>query len=164
MSYVLPDEPRGALRLNLAVDGVWPLLGLMLLGPTPGLAWMAFNSWALGCRRALAHTFAVIGALLAYLFISLFMLSRYQDLLGPLVGERSWLVASLILVGLQAALLALAYWLVLAQQDARDWRITYGEAPRNGLLGLVGFFLVSRFLLAPNKIFLLFGFGWIVMR
>ncbi|MEM6663979.1 MAG: hypothetical protein AAF666_17595, partial [Pseudomonadota bacterium] len=56
MSYALPDEPKGAVRPDLAVSALWPLLTLMLVGPFLGFAWIAFNSWALGCRHAARHT------------------------------------------------------------------------------------------------------------
>ena len=164
MSYSLPDEPRLGIRGNPAVDGIWPLLAVMLTGPLLGFIWLSFNAWALGCRNALGQTLAALAALIVYVLSVLLFFIRYPAILGPIAGDKAWLVASLMLVVVQALLLALAYWMVLAQRDARDWQVTYGQAPRNGLLPLLGLFALGWYARAQYGLLVVFGIGWVVLQ
>lgn len=126
MSYVLPDEPRTAVRPELAVSALWPLLSLMMVGPLVGFAWLAFNSWALGCRQALRHTVVAVVAVLV------------TGLLVLLVRTvEPGLVQRLLLILIHAAALCLAYWMMIGQDDAEQWRRTFGPGLGPGWLPLV---------------------------
>lgn len=137
MNYVLPDEPRGAVRPALAVSALWPLVTLMVVGPLVGFAWLAFNSWALGCRHAGRHTaMAVVAVVVA----GVLMLA-----IARLDGG---LVPRLLQILVHAAALCLAYWMMISQDDAEQWRKTFGPPLGNGLPPFVAL-LVLRLLGGP---------------
>lgn len=145
MSYALPDEPRGAVRPDLAVAPIWPLLTLMIAGPLAGFAWLAFNSWALGCRVAWRHT--VIGVLaVPALGVSTILIAALME--TAMFGADTSLVARLLLVFAQSAAMLLAFWIVWDQSDAEEWRKTFGDALANGAPVFVVLLLI-RIFLAP---------------
>lgn len=143
MSYTLPDEPRGAIRPELAVNPIWPLLTLMLIGPLPGFAWLGFNSLALGCRRAGLHLALAAGAIV---LVPLAVVA----LVPATLGEGSTLAFRLALIVVQGTALLLALWLMMDQADAEDWRRTHGPAIGNGARAF--FPLLVFYLLLGNMV------------
>ena len=132
MSYALPDEPRGAVRPDLAVAALWPLLTLMLVGPLAGFAWIAFNSWALGCRHAIRHTVIAL-AVVPFVGVSVMAVGAAgQSLSGGALAEDATLVARLLLVAVHAVALALAFWIMIDQDEAEQWRKTFGPPLGSG--------------------------------
>ena len=130
MSYALPDEPQGAVRPDLAVSTLWPLLTVMLVGPLAGFAWLAFNSWALGYRNAMRHT--VIAAITVPATGVLTILIVLVSASGLMPGHES-LGAKLGMIALQGGALVLAFWIMWEQDDAEQWRKTFGAPLRNGM-------------------------------
>ena len=130
MTYALPDEPRGAIRPDLAVSALWPLLTLMLIGPLAGFAWLAFNSWALGCRHALRHTLIAL-VMVPGIGVATLALAAFGGLSGLFPGNES-LAVRLSLIAVQAIALGLAFWIMWDQDDAEQWRKTFGEPIGNG--------------------------------
>lgn len=149
MTYTLPDEPQQGVRPDLAVGALWPLLTLMLVGPLAGFAWLAFNSWALGCRLAVRHTtVAVVGvATTGGLVIS-------AGVLETALADGAWaddasLIARLLLIAVHGMALALAFWIMLEQDAAEQWRRTFGPPLANGALAFVPLVIV-RFVAGPH--------------
>lgn len=140
MSYVLPDEPRGAIRPELAVSAVWPLLTLMLVGPLAGFVWLAFNSWALGCRQAPWHT-AVAAVLIPGIGLSVYLLGAVTHSAG-LAADDARFAFRLSLIAVQSAALGLAFWIMWNQDEAEEWRRTYGPPPGNGVMLFAGLMAV----------------------
>lgn len=132
MSYVLPDEPRGAIRPELAVSPLWPLLTLMLVGPLVGFVWLAFNSWALGCRQARRHTLIAVIMIPSIGLASVGSVVVADLWLSETAPENLTLVVRLCLVVIQSIGLGLAFWMMWDQDDAEAWRKTYGEPLGNG--------------------------------
>jgi hypothetical protein len=96
--YRLEDEPRPGALARLAVEPLWPLLGLMLGGAWLGLPWFALNGIAVGSpskgRELLIAALGLFGSLL----ISLALLYIWRT---GYVESKS---------GLQYALLVLVVW------------------------------------------------------
>ena len=130
MSYVLPDEPKGAIRPDLAVSALWPFLALMFIGPLPGFAWLAFNSWALGCRHAIRHTVIALISVPALGIAATLTLDAADVFAG---AEAIDMINRLLLVVIQAGGLVLAFWIMWDQNDAEEWRKMFGQRPRNGI-------------------------------
>ena len=144
MTYVLPDEPRGAVRPELAVSTVWPLLALMLVGPFAGFVWLAFNSWALGSRHASRDTVAAIAAVP---MIGLLVLA-----ISALSPEDPDLTQRLMLIAVNAGALCLAFWIMMGQDDAEQWRRTFGPRIGNGaplFFGLFALRLIAGSVVPP---------------
>jgi hypothetical protein len=57
--YVLPDEPTGSGFVRLAVQPLWPLLSVMLVGPWLSWPWFWLNAVALGAPDRLRTGAAV---------------------------------------------------------------------------------------------------------
>lgn len=156
MTYALPDEPRGAVRPDLAVGAVWPLLTLMIVGPLIGFAWLAFNSWALGCRHARRHTVIAVLTVPALGLATILIASLAKFVAPP---DHVDLVARLMLVLTQSMALVLAFWMMWDQTDAEEWRKTFGEPLRNGALAFLAF-LVMRILIAGKVPVLIYVFAF----
>lgn len=65
--YRLDDEPRPGTLARLAVEPLWPLLGLMLGGAWLGLPWFVLNGVAVGSptrvREAMLASIGLLGSL-----------------------------------------------------------------------------------------------------
>ncbi len=146
MSYRLPDEPRAALHPGLATRTLWPMLTLLVVGPLPGFAWLAVNSWALGCREAWRHTaLAVLGTALVplgALAIGWVAAAAFPGLFG----EWARLAHRLALIALHGGALALGLWIMIDQDYAEAWRARFGPPLANGA-GLFLAFLAGAILL-----------------
>ena len=146
MTYVLPDEPRGAIRPDLAVAPLWPLLTLMIVGPMAGFAWLAFNSWALGSRHAVRHTI-IAAAMVPLLGISTIVIAASAKVfLVPVIPDYAILATRLMLISLQALALVLAFWVMWDQSDAEEWRNTFGQPLSNGAKPFVVLLIARLFL------------------
>jgi len=146
VSYALPDEPRGAIRPDLAVSALWPLLTLMLVGPLAGFVWLAFNSWALGCRHAVRHT--VIAAIMVPVTgLAVFAIAASIPLwIEPLAPDSVRLIARLLLIAVQTVAMGLAFWMMWNQDEAEQWRKTFGPAIGNGAKLFAPLFIARIFL------------------
>lgn len=149
--YVIPDEPQGAVRPDLAVRPLWPFLAMMISGPLPGFAWLAFNAWALGCRDAMRLTLMAALAYLAAKGLVLWIYFAPDAALGFLdaSGMTSDLALKLALIGCAGTAMGLAYWIALGQSHNEEYRETYGPALADGgkalvLLILVNFLALGR--------------------
>jgi hypothetical protein len=142
---VLPDEPRGAIRPDLAVSALWPLLTLMLIGPLAGFAWLAFNSWALGCRHAARHAVIALVAV-PMVGISVIAIAQIgQSLPDGVLADNSTLIARLSLIVVHASALVLAFWIMIDQDEAEQWRKTFGPPMSNGAKLFVPLLIVRVF-------------------
>jgi hypothetical protein len=145
--YVIPDEPRGAIRPNLAVRSIWPFLAMMISGPLPGFAWLAFNAWALGCRDAARLT---VTCALAYLAAKGMVLWIYlfpdpaQRVLDA-AGLGSGLALKLLLIGCAGTAMGLAYFIARGQSHNEEFRSVYGPPLAEGGRVLVLLILVNFF-------------------
>ncbi len=133
MSYTLPDEPVGAVRPDLAVGAVWPLLTLMLVGPFFGFVWLAFNAWALGSRHALRHTIFAGVAIPAVGILIVLSALLPGGLAGTSLEDNGQLVMRLTLIAIQAAALGIAFWMMMQQDNAEEWRKTFGPPLSSGV-------------------------------
>jgi hypothetical protein len=157
--YVIPDEPRGAVRPDLAVRALWPFLVLMISGPLPGFAWFAFNAWALGCRDAARQCgAAALGYLLAKAMIVWLAMApaSFAALAGSL-GLPTMLAVKLMLIACAGGAMALAYAISRRQSHNEEYREVYGPELADGrkvffLLLLFTFFGLSRM---PSEVALL---------
>ena len=132
MSYVLPDEPQGAIRPGLAVSALWPLLTLMIVGPLAGFVWLAFNSWALGCRRAVRHSAIAAFAIPIIGILALGAVSLADVLADGAWAARAGMIARLALIAVHALALLLAFWIMVDQDGAEQWRRTFGQPLATG--------------------------------
>ncbi len=61
-AYAIPDEPSPSRFSRTVVTPFATLLGFMLGGTLPGLAWMVWNGWAMGSATRVRETaYAVLG-------------------------------------------------------------------------------------------------------
>jgi len=146
VSYALPDEPRGAIRPELAVSALWPLLTLMLVGPLAGFVWLAFNSWALGCRHAVRHSVIAV-VMIPATGLSVHGLAFVaQAWLEPAVPDHAVLALKLGLIAVQTIALGLAFWIMWNQDEAEQWRKTFGPEIGNGARLFAPLFIARIFL------------------
>lgn len=146
MSYVLPDEPRVGFRPELAVNSFWPLLALMLVGPLVGFVWLAFNAWALGSRHAVQHTVLAIVAVPIIGMATFALLASSANEMALFGEDSGALTIRLSLIAVQTAGLGAAFWMMWQQDDAEQWRKTFGEPLGNGAKVFFPLFLARLFL------------------
>lgn len=134
-SYHIIDEPKRGALAHLVVDPFWPLIATMLVGGGFGLAWLAFNAWAVGSPTRIRETAICAGGFLAAI-ASLFAVGA----LGLAEGPARYAGVAIILVKLAAA-----YWVTFLQQPAVEIHEYYGGRKQNGLIVLLlGMFVLKR--------------------
>lgn len=136
--YRLPDEPLPSGLSRYAVDPLWPMLTLMLAGNGFGLAWFAFNGFALGSPTR--------GRELALLALNLAGAVALLWLLGAL-GQAGWLPRRYMEYALLSVItlkLATGYALYMMQQRCFELWEYYGGMARNGLPLLILATLFAR--------------------
>ncbi len=118
--YRLDDEPRPGALARLAVEPLWPLLGLMLGGAWLGLPWFVLNGMAVGSpTRAREAALAAIG-LLGSLGLAFGLLYLWQ---GGILDKGSLQYAMLVLVVWK---LAIGYALFVMQASTIELYQYYG--------------------------------------
>ncbi|EQM71360.1 hypothetical protein [Pseudomonas sp. TUM22785] len=118
--YRLDDEPRPGALARLAVEPLWPLLGLMLGGAWLGLPWFVLNGMAVGSpTRVREAALAAIG-LLGSLGLAFGLLYLWQ---GGILDKGSLQYAMLVLVVWK---LAIGYALFVMQASTIELYQYYG--------------------------------------
>lgn len=118
--YRLDDEPRPGALARLAVEPLWPLLGLMLGGAWLGLPWFVLNGVAVGSpTRVREAALAAIG-LLGSLGLAFGLLYLWQ---GGILDKGSLQYAMLVLVVWK---LAIGYALFVMQASTIELYQYYG--------------------------------------
>lgn len=150
VAYTLPDEPRPSQLAMLAVDPVWPLLGMMLAGPWLGLTWFIVNSLALGSptrnREITLVATAIFGSALILVILTYASSADW-------ISQSAMRYASLSLVTLR---LACAYGLYLLQARVGELFSYYGGKLNNGWI-----FLVLAAMLGTPQVRTALGQSWI---
>ena len=141
--YRLPDEPRPGLLAANASDPLWPFLGMMLVGTWFGLAWFAFNSFALGSPTRTREFGLIALALLGS--VALVFALAYAAAQGWL-DQRSMRYALLSLTCLR---LGCAYGLSVRQGRVFELHTYFGNGARTGATLLVLAMVIVRPTLAP---------------
>jgi len=138
--YKIMDEPAPGGLARLIVEPFWPLLACMMVGTLPGLAWLAFNGFALGSpsrmRELLLCLAGLAGALLIYGFGAM---AIEGQLLSAAQVRYLMLLAIVIKLGF-------GYMACFMQQRAMELHEYYGGGKANGLLILVGAIFLPNFL------------------
>lgn len=139
MCYQISDEPMPSTLSRFIVAPFWPLLACMMVGGVPGLAWLAFNGFALGSptrvRESLTCLAGAVGALLIFGLVDIGM---ETGIVSP-QAARYWVLLALV------CKLGFAYMGCFLQQSALELHEHYGGSKVNGLIPL----LVAAFLLRP---------------
>lgn len=134
-SYHIIDEPKRGALANLVVDPFWPLLATMLVGGGFGLAWLAFNAWAVGSPTRVRESVLCVAGFVAAI-AGLVAVAALELPEGP---------ARYAGVGIIVLKLAAAYWVTFLQQPAVEIHAYYGGRKQNGLIVLlVGMFGLKR--------------------
>lgn len=138
--YKIMDEPAPGGLARLIVDPFWPLLACMMVGTLPGLAWLAFNGFALGSptrARELMYCIAgVVGALLVFGFGGYAVAGH---LLSTAQARYVLLLAIVIKLGF-------GYLACFMQQRAMELHEYYGGGKANGLVILIGAMFLTNLL------------------
>lgn len=138
--YKIMDEPMPGGLARWIVDPVWPLLACMVVGALPGLAWLAFNSFALGSptrlRESLLCLAGLVGVVLVFASTNAAVDSQ---LLSPVQARYVVLLAV-------AWKLSCGYMACFIQQRALELHQYYGGSKANGLIILVAGLFLPRFL------------------
>ncbi len=138
MSYRIFDEPRPSQLSHLAVNPIWPLLGVMFGGAWLSWPWFAVNAYAVGSptrRRELM--LALIG------FPGTFAVLMGIGWLAQLVGIDSP-QSRYLGVALSVWKLAVSYWLYVMQARSFGLWEHYGGAARSGMLVIAAAFFLRR--------------------
>lgn len=137
--YQIADEPTPSTVSRLVVDPFWPVLACMMVGGVPGLAWLAFNGFALGSptrgRETLLCAAGVIGS---FLVLGAIASAKEAGILGIEAGRYLALLALVCKLGF-------AYMACFLQQRALELHEHYGGSKSNGVIPL----LLAAFLLRP---------------
>lgn len=141
--YRLPDEPRpGPLAAN-ASDPLWPFLGMMLVGTWFGLAWFAFNSFALGSPTRVREFGLIALALLGSVALVFALNAAFAY---GWLDKRSLRYAWL---GVTCLRLGCAYGLSVLQGRVFELHTYFGNGARSGATLLVLATVIVRPTLAP---------------
>jgi hypothetical protein len=141
--YRLPDEPRpGPLAANVS-DPLWPFLGMMLVGTWFGLAWFAFNSFALGSPTRLREIGLIALALLGSVVLVLALSAAFAH---GWLDERSLRYAWLSMTCLR---MGCAYGLSVLQSRVFELHTYFGGGARTGATLLVLAMVIVRPTVAP---------------
>ena len=132
-------------RADLAVAALWPLLTLMLVGPLAGFAWLAFNSWVLGCRHAIRHTVIALLAVPMVGFSVIVIAIVGQSLPEGALADNATLIARLSMIAVHGVALGLAFWIMMDQDEAEQWRKTFGPPMGKGAKLFIPL-VIARFL------------------
>lgn len=137
--YQIVDEPTPSTLSRFIVAPFWPLLACMMVGGVPGLAWLAFNGYALGSptrgREMLTCLAGVVGALLVFGLVGI----------GKDAGIVSAQAARYLVLLALVSKLGFGYMACFLQQRALEVHEHYGGSKANGLIPL----LLAAFLLRP---------------
>jgi len=141
--YRLPDEPRPGLLAANASDPLWPFLGMMLVGTWFGLAWFAFNSFALGSPTRLRELALIALALIGSAAL---VLALNDALARGWLDEHSVRYAVLSLTCLR---MGCAYALSVLQSRVFELHAYFGGGARTGATLLVLAMVIVKPTLAP---------------
>ena len=137
--YQIADEPMPTTLSRFVVDPFWPVVASMMVGGIPGLAWLAFNGFALGSptrvRESLTCLAGVVGALLVFSLVD--------------IGKDAGIISAhsaryLVLLALVSKL-SFGYMAGFLQQRALELHEHYGGSKANGVIPL----LLAAFLFRP---------------
>jgi hypothetical protein len=67
--YQIIDEPRPGALARIAVDPLWPFLGLLMGGPWLGFPWFVLNALAIGSAAFRKELFWAIGGLVGLVVV-----------------------------------------------------------------------------------------------
>jgi hypothetical protein len=137
--YQIADEPTPGAVSRFVVDPFWPVLACMMVGGVPGLAWLAFNGYALGSptrgRESLICLAGVLGALLVFGLVG----AASEAGIVSAQAVKYWVLLALV------SKLTFGYTACFLQQRALELHEYYGGKKANGLIPL----LLAAFLLRP---------------
>jgi len=138
-SYRIDDEPQPGRLAQLAVDPLWPLLGLMPGGVWLSWPWFLVNGYAVGSPTREREFACVMGGLVGATLITTVILY----LLGiEVIDQRGVKYALLILIVWK---IGVSYVLYSLQSRTIQIYEYYGGVLRNGLVVLVvGAFFIRR--------------------
>lgn len=127
--YTLPDEPHPGTLAQFALNPMWPMFTLMLIGSGVAWAWFVFNSIAQGSPfRRQEMVWIGGGILLSFVYVTaLFALAN--------AGMVSKIAIPYSLIGLTVIKLAVGYRVYLYQARSFEMFQYYSAAPvKNGAL------------------------------
>jgi hypothetical protein len=145
--YQILDEPKPSGLARFAVDPIWPLLAVMLAGNGLGVLWFVFNSYALGSPHRLRDwgllildVLLLFGLLIAiYFAVNSFWISIEQ---GQYIGA---VVFPMLRIGI-------GYMFYLSQANSAELLQYFGKPLSNGLLGLIGVYLLRYWLIKQPEV------------
>lgn len=144
-AYRIPDEPLPGALSRLAVNPLWPLLGLMVGGPWAAWPWFLLNGHALGSPTRLREGLAVLLGLLGTVALVSTILTLDRR------GVFTTTTAQLALLLVTLWKIAISYYLYLTQSRSFGLYEYYGGPVRNGALVVIAVALAEPKLLAPVK-------------
>ena len=136
--YQIADEPRPGALAKLAVNPVFPLLGLMLGGVWIAWPWFLLNGIAVGSPTLRREISWLAGGLAALFLIAFAILAAAG---ADVITGVSLRYALLVLV---VAKIAVAYAVYVLQARTIEIYEYYGGVLNNGLWGLIIVFLIGR--------------------
>lgn len=136
-SYRLPDEPRPGALARIAVDPLWPMLGIMFGGAWLSWGWFALNAFALGTSTRWKEVGFVVAGFAGHVVLLLLV-----GLCGVLLGKDHPLLPYLAIV-LTLWKLGVTYGLHHLQSQGFELYQWYG-----GKVAAVSWIAVAVFLLA----------------
>lgn len=138
--YKIIDEPMPGGLQRWIVDPIWPLLACMMVGALPGLAWLVFNSFALGSPTRIRESLLCIAGLVGVVLVTASTNSAVgSQLLSSALARYALLLAV-------AWKLCCAYMACFLQQRALELHQYYGGRKANGLLVLMAGLFLPRFM------------------
>ena len=135
-AYRLSDEPQPGTLARFAVQPLWPLLGVMFVGPWLSWPWFAFNGAAVGSPTRQRELMIVAGGFAgSFALVIVLLILAGAELVAK--GALPYLFTILVVWHL-----AVSYWLYVLQSRTFALYEYYGGVVTNGLpFVAVGFFL-----------------------
>ena len=140
--YTLPDEPRPGVLRRLAVEPIWPLLAVMVVGPWLSWPWFIVNGHAVGSptrwRETLVALLGFVGTAMIF-FAAVLVVMRFK------LGSDAALV-QLAILPIVLWKLGVTYWLMSVQAPAVELFQYYrGETQSRAVLILIpAYFIDTR--------------------
>ncbi len=144
--YVIADDPRPSSLAHLSVNPVWPLFGVMFVGPWLSWPWYILNSYAIGSPNKRRELLLALGGIIGGYMLVLLSITFVREM-WPESELKPFIPYIKLLMTVWK--LAITYLLFTTQSQCFEIYEHYDGIVRNGMAVVAVAFLFGDRLADP---------------